>query len=231
MARHLLTGAGSGIGAALADRLAERGDELVLLVRSNERAEELRSRHPEAEVFVADLADPESIEPAWPENLGPLDSFCLVAGSVDLGAVAEQDLATWWEQVTVNLISCAVLVRLALPMIRAGHGSVVFVNSGAGLSAGPGWSAYAAGKFGLRALADSLRAEESVHGVRVTSVFPSRTATAMQEKVHEQEGKEYDAALWTRPETVAASILHVLDLPRDATISDLVIRPGATRRE
>ncbi|MDQ6688782.1 MAG: SDR family NAD(P)-dependent oxidoreductase, partial [Actinomycetota bacterium] len=107
MARHLLTGAGSGIGAALAERLAARGDELVLLVRSAERAEELRSRHRDAEVFVADLADPEAIERAWPVSLGPLDSLCLVAGSVDLGAVADQDLATWREQVTVNLISCA----------------------------------------------------------------------------------------------------------------------------
>ncbi len=228
MARHLLTGAGSGIGAALADRLAARGDELVLLVRSAERAKELRHRHLDADVFVADLTDPEAIEPAWPASLGPLDSLCLVAGSVDLGPVADQALTTWREQVTVNLISCAVLVRLALPMLRAGRGSVVFANSGAGLSANAGWSAYAASKFGLRALADSLRAEESANGVRVTSLFPSRTATAMQEKVHEQEGREYDAAQWTRPETVADSILHILDLPRDAMISDFVVRPGAT---
>ena len=48
----------------------------------------------------------------------------------------------------------------------------------------------------------------------------------MQEKVHRQEGKEYDAADWIRPETVADAILHVLDLPRDATISDLTVRPA-----
>ena len=48
----------------------------------------------------------------------------------------------------------------------------------------------------------------------------------MQEKVHQQEGKEYDAAAWIRPETVAEAILHVLDLPRDATISDLTVQPS-----
>ena len=47
----------------------------------------------------------------------------------------------------------------------------------------------------------------------------------MQEKVHDQEGKEYDAGDWITPETVADAILHVLDLPRDATIPDVVLRP------
>ena len=59
----------------------------------------------------------------------------------------------------------------------------------------------------------------------MTSVFPGRTATPMQEKVHEQEGKEYDAADWSSPETVADTILHVLDLPADSTIPDVMLRP------
>jgi short-subunit dehydrogenase len=118
-----------------------------------------------------------------------------------------------------------VLTAPLLPALRAAGGTVVFVNSSAGLQAHARWSAYAASKFGLRALADSLRAEEAGTGVRVTTVFPSRTATPMQEKVHEQEGREYDASRWIQPATVAASVLHVLDLPHDATIPELVIRP------
>jgi short-subunit dehydrogenase len=99
------------------------------------------------------------------------------------------------------------------------------VNSSAGLVANAGWAAYAASKFGLRALADALRAEEAEHGVRVTTVFPSRTATPMQEKVHEQEGRTYDARRWIQPGTVVDTILHVLDLPGDATVPEVVIRP------
>ncbi|MGH3360886.1 MAG: SDR family NAD(P)-dependent oxidoreductase, partial [Nocardioides sp.] len=106
------------------------------------------------------------------------------------------------------------------------RGTVVFVNSTSGIKANPTWSAYNASKFGLRGFADALREEEAEHGVRVTSVFPSRTATSMQEKVHEAEGKEYDAAAWMQPETVADAILHVLDLPRDATMPELVLRTG-----
>jgi short-subunit dehydrogenase len=225
MATHLLTGAGSGIGAVLAERLLERGDSLVLLARSTERAHDLRAELPDATVVVADLADAASVETVADQLPESLDSVVHAAGVVDLGPVASLTTRVWQEQLAVNLIAPAVLTRIALPALRSAGGTVVFVNSGSGLVANPQWSAYAASKFGLRALADSLRAEEQAHGVRVTTVFPGRTATPMQQKVHEQEGKAYDASDWIDPVTVAAAILHVLDLPDDATVSDLSIRP------
>jgi NAD(P)-dependent dehydrogenase (short-subunit alcohol dehydrogenase family) len=225
MATHLLTGAGSGIGAVLAERLLERGDSLVALARSTERAHDLRADLPDATVLVADLADAAAVEAVAAQLPDALDSVVHAAGVVDLGPVASLTTEDWQEQLAVNLLAPAVLTRVALPALRAARGTIVFVNSGAGLTAQPQWSAYAASKFGLRALADSLRAEEQEYGVRVTTVFPGRTATPMQEKVHEQEGREYDAADWIDPATVADAILHVLDLPEDATISDLTVRP------
>jgi short-subunit dehydrogenase len=225
MATHLVTGAGSGMGAVLAERLIERGDELVLLARSTERAHDLRADLPDATVLVADLADAASVESIADQLPDSLDSVVHAAGVVDLGPVADLTTEVWQSQLAVNLVAPAVLTRLCLPALRAVRGTVVFVNSGAGLVAHPQWSAYAASKFGLRALADSLRQEEQEHGVRVTTVFPGRTATSMQEKVHAQEGKDYDPSEWIDPATVVDAILHVLDLPGDATISDLTIRP------
>ncbi len=224
MTTHLLTGAGSGIGAALAEALHGRGDHLVLAARSPERAAELGERFPGADTLVLDLADPASLEglTGLPDRL---DSLLHVAGVVDLAPVAEVTYPELREQLDVNLISPALLTRACLPALRAARGLVVFVNSAAGLSAGASWSAYAASKFGLRALADSLRAEEMDHGVRVTTLFPSRTATPMQEKVHEQEGRTYDPAFWIRPETVVSTMLHVIDLPPDATIPEVTVRP------
>ena len=223
MTTHLITGAGSGIGTVLARRLADRGDSLVLVARSAARGAELTERFEGATALVADLADPGSL--ADLELPDSLDSVVHAAGVVDLGAVADLSAGAWRQQIDVNLLAPAELTRLALPGLRAARGTVVFVNSGAGLVANPQWSAYAASKFGLRALADSLRAEEQEHGVRVTTVFPGRTATPMQQRVHDQEGKAYDEGQWIRPETVADAILHVLDLPRDATIDDLRISP------
>jgi NAD(P)-dependent dehydrogenase (short-subunit alcohol dehydrogenase family) len=221
--RHLITGAGSGIGAVLARLLVDRGDEVVAIARSAERAEEIRADVGAVQTLVADLGSPESIESlALPVTL---DSVIHSAGVVELGAVADLSVDAWVSQAMVNLIAPAVLTREALRSLRAARGTVVFVNSGAGLFAHPGWSAYAASKHGLKALADSLRAEEGPRGVRVCSVFPGRTATPMQAKVHLQEGKDYDPAVWIDPVTVARAVLGVLDLPEDASVSDLTIRP------
>lgn len=211
MGVHLLTGAGSGIGRDLAARLLARGDEVIALTRED-----------------VDLADTETLR-GWVAEFAAtrthLDSLVHLAGTVDLGTVAELDLEAWQRQLAVNLTAPAVLTAGLLPALRASAGTVVLVNSSAGLVANAGWSAYAASKFGLRGFADALRAEEAATGVRVTSVFPSRTATPMQEKVHEQEGRTYDAARWIQPGTVTDAIVHVLDLPPDASIPELVIRP------
>jgi len=211
MKTHLVTGATSGIGLEVAERLGARGDRVVRLTRD-----------------VVDLVDTVALA-RWAtdfaDDLESLDSVVHSAGTVDLGSVAELDVDVWQRHLAVNLTAPAVLTAHLLSALRAARGTVVFVNSSAGLVANADWSAYASSKFGLRALADSLRAEEAERGVRVTTVFPSRTATPMQEKVHEQEGRVYDASRWIRPGTVADSILHVLDLPGDATIPELVIRP------
>ncbi|HEY3528076.1 MAG TPA: SDR family oxidoreductase [Nocardioides sp.] len=224
MATHLITGAGSGIGGAVAEVLHGRGDDLVLLARNDERAAALTERFPGSRTVVVDLADPDAVDriAGLPDRL---DSLLHVAGVVELAPVAELRAEHLREQLDVNLVAPALLTRTCLPALRAGRGIVVFVNSAAGLSAGASWAAYAASKFGLRALADSLRSEEMENGVRVTTLFPSRTATPMQEKVHEQEGRTYDSSRWISPETVAATMLHVLDLPRDATIPEVTVRP------
>ncbi len=222
--RVLVTGAGSGIGQAVADALHARGDALMLLARNEQRAGDLALRYPGSDVGVADLGEPGSVAPAV-AGVGALDAVVHAAGVITLGPVAEQALDSLVAQVTVNLVAPAELTRALLPALRASRGTVVFLNSGAGLSAHAGWSAYAASKFGLRAFADALRAEEAGSGVRVTTVFPGRTATPMQQRVHEHEGRDYDPAAWSAPETVAASVLHVLDLPPDSTLTELVLRP------
>lgn len=227
MATHLLTGAGSGIGAVLARRLVERGDDVVVLPRDAGRARQIAEELPGVSTLVGDLAQPGRLSWALSKQSLPdrIDSLVHAAGVVDLGTVGELTPALWDQQLAVNLVAPAELTRLLLPVLRVSRGHVVFVNSGAGLRASPGWSAYAASKHGLRALADALRQEEAEHGIRVTSVYPGRTATPMQERVHRQEGQEYDATRFITPEAVATTILTALDLPRDAHLTDLTVRP------
>ncbi|MFJ4437336.1 SDR family oxidoreductase [Streptomyces sp. NPDC088923] len=228
MSTYVITGAGSGIGAAVARRLHARGEDLVLLARDAGRAKEFAAAFPGARTLVGDLAEPDRLSWAFSHQTLPerVDALLHIAGVVDLGTVGELSLKSWRQQIDVNLLAPAELTRLFLPQLRTARGQVLFVNSGAGLSASPQWAAYAASKHGLKALADSLRAEEKENGVRVTTVYPGRTTSPMQAKVHQQEGKEYDATAWIDPESVATTILTALDLPRDAVVTDLMVRPG-----
>lgn len=204
---HLVTGGTSGIGQCLVERLRSRGDEVIAPTRAD-----------------VDLAIPGAIE-SWVATLGlgRLDSLVHCAGVVDLAPVADFDRQAWESTLAVNLLAPAALTSALLPPLRSSRGTVVFVNSGAGINAHAQWSSYAASKFGLRALADSLRWEEP--DIRITSIFPGRVATRMQADVHRQEGREYDASNWIRPETVVDQIVALLDLGPDAQVSDVVIRP------
>lgn len=222
--RHLITGAGSGIGASLTDRLYARGDDLILVARSSVRAGDLRERWPGARTITVDLSDLDAISAAWPMDVDTLDTVVHSAGVVAIGNLADMDADSWRSQIILNLMAPAELTRLALPAVRRAQGTVVFLNSASGLGAGGQWSAYAASKFGLRGLADALREEEAQHGVRVCSLFPGRVATPMQEGLHKQEGQEYVPGRWIQPDTVASSILHAIDTPVDATVSDIQIK-------
>lgn len=224
MGTYVITGVTGGIGLAVAELLHERGHDLVLVGRDTEALAELEKRLAGSRTLVVDLAAPEGIEPTV-AGLGPLprlDGLVHSAGAVELGEIAETPYQVWLDMLAVNLVAAAELTRVLLPALRAARGHVVFVNSGAGLRANPGWGAYAASKHALRALADALREEEPE--IRVTSVFPGRTASEMQRKVRAQEGGDYDPAAYMSPATVAQVIVNALETPRDATVTEVSVR-------
>lgn len=248
MGTYLITGATGGIGTAVAELLRERGHDLVLTGRSPERLDELAGKlrtgaHAATQVInrgavggprraasittiPVDLTEPLRIEASLAMAGVParLDGVVHAAGMVHLAPVADLEADEWIQHLSVNLVSAAELTRLLLPALRAAEGHVVFVNSTAGLRANPEWSAYAASKFGLRALADSLRAEEP--SLRVTTVYPGRTATEMQRKVRAQEGHPYAEDDFAAPATVARVLVSALETPRDAVVSEVTVRPN-----
>ncbi len=229
MGTYVVTGATRGIGLAVAELLHERGHDLVLAGRNAEALAELEKRLPGSRSLVVDLRAPEGIEPAV-AGLGPLpslDGLVHSAGAIELGEIAKTPYQVWQDLLTVNLVAVAELTRVLLPALRAARGHVVFVNSGSGLRAKPEWGAYAASKHGLRALADALREEEHVNGIRVTSVYLGRVATEMQRKIHEYEGSEFDPSKYIEPRTVALAVLAALETPRDAEVTEVTVRPGA----
>lgn len=228
----LITGASRGIGAATARLLAPRYD-LVLGGRDEKRLEtlagELTQAGPVAVRTVAvELTDDDALAAAL-DGIDRLDALVHSAGVGELGTVAETTAQTWRHQFDVNVVAVAETTRLLLPALRAAGADtgadVVLVNSGSGITARAGWGSYAASKFALRAFGDALRAEESGHGIRVTSVHPGRVDTTMQERVVAHEGGEYDGSRFLRPESVGAAILAALTATRDAHLTEIVVRP------
>lgn len=218
----LVTGASRGIGAAVATALAPTHDLLLGGRDATALAGVAARLGDRALPWPVDLTDPDALAGAT-ERIDELDVLVHSAGVGLLGTVAELDVATWRRQFEVNVVAVAELTRLLLPALRTARGTVVCVNSGAGLAARPGWGSYAASKFALRAFADALRGEEP--DLRVCSVHPGRVDTDMQRAVVAHEGGTYDGSRYLRPESVAATVLAAVTAGRDAHITDLVVRP------
>jgi NADP-dependent 3-hydroxy acid dehydrogenase YdfG len=220
----LITGASRGIGAAVARDLAADHD-LLLGGRDADALAALAAELPGATAWPVELTDDAAVAAAA-AGVTRLDVLVHSAGVGLLGTVADTPASTWRRQFEVNVVAVAELTRLLLPALRAARGRVVLLNSGAGHTARAGWASYAASKFALRALADALRAEEEGNGVRVTSVHPGRTDTGMQRDVVRQEGAQYRAREYLRPESVAAAVAHAVRAPRDAEVTEVVVRPA-----
>ncbi|WP_410647393.1 SDR family oxidoreductase [Amycolatopsis sp. cmx-4-54] len=217
----LVTGATRGIGAAAARALAPT-HRLLLGGRDAGALGELAGTLPEAKPWPIDLTDTEALETATAE-LGELDVLVHSAGVARLGTVETATDADWRANFEVNVLGVVTLTRLLLPALRASKGHVVVINSGAGQSARPGWGPYAASKFAVRAFADSLREEESA--LRVTSIYPGRTDTEMQQAIVADEGRAYEPERFLRPESVAAAVLGAVSASGDAHPTEVILRP------
>ena len=217
----LITGASRGLGEQIARQLAPT-HTLILGGRPSTTLDALAAELG-ATTFAVELTDHESVAAAA-ESIPSLDVLVHSAGvGSTLRTVAETPADEWRHVLEVNLVAAAEMTRLLLPALRAAQGHVVFINSGAGIRANPGWGAYAASKFGLRALADALRGEETA--LRVTSVFPGRIDTDMQRELVAIEGDDYDASKFLKPSTVAGAVVAAIHTPADAHPTEIVLRP------
>lgn len=219
----LITGAGRGLGAAIARELAGT-HRLVLGARSADSLREICAEIPGAEPWPVDLTDYDAL-PAATAQIEHLDVLVHNAGVAELGSIAESSVTQWRETLESNLIAVAELTRLLLPALRAANGHVVLINSGAGLRANPGWGVYAASKFGLRAFGDALRLEEPQ--LRVTSIHPGRIDTDMQRAIVAQEDRSYNPDEFLTAATVARTVRNAIETPRDAHPTEIVLRPIA----
>lgn len=235
----LVTGASGGIGGAVAVALAGRGVRLLLSGRSTDRlrrtaqraraASAAAGREVEPAVEAADLSDADALDRLIARagaELGGTDLLIHALGSYHAGRVEDTPAGALDRLLRVNLRAPYELTRRLLPSLRARRGQVVFLGSSAALHPKASVGSYAASKAAVGALADALRDEVNPDGIRVLTVLPGRTASAMQEEVHRLEGRAYDPERLLQPAEVAASIVHALELPRTAEVTEIRIRPA-----
>ena len=233
----LVTGAGSGVGRAIAIALLHAGVRTCVAGRNRvalvETVLHARDTAAFAEIednsFPIDLTVDASVEDLCrhlQDRFGRLDMLIHSAGLFSSAHMEQARIEDLDSQYRVNVRAPYLLTQALLPLLKAARGQIVFINSSAGqVAKRPDIGQYAATKHALKAVADSLREEVNRKGVRVLSVHLGRTATPMQAAVHRAERKAYHPELLIQPEDVARLVLSILQLPRTAEVTDIHLRP------
>jgi NADP-dependent 3-hydroxy acid dehydrogenase YdfG len=218
----LVTGASGDIGRAITAALCAEAFHVLAVGRDPDRLARAVEKH-DAEPVIADLTRPGDVAAVRDRvaQHGHLDALVLGSGIYERSR-APDALA---RQLAANVHGPYALLQSVWSMLAAARGQVVVINSTQGLRAAPGVGQFAATQHAMKALADSLREDLNALGVRMTSVFLGRTATARQAAIFALEQRAYTPGLLIQPEDVARIVLDVLTLPRTAEITDISLRP------
>lgn len=228
----VITGASSGIGAAMARELARRGHQVVLVARSADKLRMLADEVGEgAHVMPADLSDPGAraglVEQVTAIGIVP-DILINNAGYSTLGPVHRSDPGAEVKMLEVDVVAVAELCARFLPgMVSRGRGAVLNVSSTAGFQPLPGQAAYAAAKAFVLRYTQALAGELRGTGVSVTALCPGPTATNFFERAGfdgPETARALPGILWKDVDDVARAAIDGLDRGR------LVVIPGAANQ-
>lgn len=213
-----VTGAGCGIGKAIALGLAKEGVHIGLLAKTEATLEALANeieglgvKVAYASVDVSSLNEVEQAIEKITKELGPADILINNAGIGSFAKILEMDPEQWRKIIDVNLMGTYYVTRAVLPqLIEKNAGDIINISSTSGLSGSPGSSAYSASKFGVIGLTESLAQEVRRNNIRVTALTPSTVATDLAEDTSLiPEGKHEQ---YMQPEDLAEYIVSQLKL-------------------
>jgi NADP-dependent 3-hydroxy acid dehydrogenase YdfG len=232
-----VTGASAGIGRAIAVTLASVGATVCAVARRKNELEATAARAAGVGTFAlyeADLtidAEVAELTRALCEREGGIDVLIHSAGTYASGSLETAAIADLDRQYAANVRAPYLLTQGLLPSLKAKAGQIVFINSTVIEATRAEVGQFAATQHALKAIADALREELNWQGVRVVSVYPGRTATDRQAKIHATEGKPYVPERLLQPEDVAAVVLDALSIARSAEVTDVKVRPMRKPRQ
>lgn len=235
----LVTGAGSGIGAATAKRLAEEGAAVIVtdhhVEHGTETANEIKANQFSAHFMQLDVTNESSWIQVYSqvlEKFGKLNVLVNNAGVTDGGPTTEFSLERWRRVIAVNLEGVFLGIKLAIPLMqKSGSGSIINLSSVAGLVGTPGSAAYCASKGGVRLLTKAIALEYAAFNIRVNSIHPGPVHTPMLEKLKDWQKIPDSIPLhrMAEPRDIANAILFLAsDESSFMTGSELVIDGGDT---
>lgn len=221
----LITGAGKGLGRALAIALAQEGVNVGLVARTEADllnvADELTQFNVRTAIAAADVSSIDSVNTAVAKikaELGVIDILINNAGIGVFGSFLELEPAKWEEVIKVNLLGVYYVTRAVLPeMIERKTGDIINVSSTAGQRGAAITSAYSASKFGLIGLSESLMQEVRKHNIRVTTLTPSTVATDMSIDLKLTDGNPERVM---QPEDFAELVVSQLKLNRRVFVKE-----------
>jgi len=230
----LITGASQGIGESVARALAKAGVSLMLCARNESKLTELgdnlAAEYPEVKVRVAALdvrraSDVEQVVSCVDKEFGRIDVLVNNAGVVGhVGPLQHSSIEDLDRVIDTNLKGAMYLMKYVLPIMeRQGSGAIVNVNSIAGKTAYPEWSAYAASKFGLRAVTLSVSEEQRENNVRVIGIYPGAVKTPIWNTFTVDSEPREEEML--QPEMVADAVLFAIQQPEKSFVSEITITP------
>ena len=216
-----VTGASSGIGAALARELGARGAKVILSGRDESRlAEVAGSIATDSITLPFDVRDHDAMLAATERAIGwsgSVDGFVANAGVSQRSRATRTDMQVYRDIIDIDLVSQIAAAQALLPHLTArGRGKLVFVSSIAGKVGTPMRTAYSAAKFGLAGYADALRGELSADGISVHVVYPGSIATDVSRNALTGDGTKRgrsDAVIdgGIAPDRAAATMLDAVD--------------------
>ena len=209
--RALVTGASSGIGRAIAERLAGAGVAVVAVARDGDRLDKLAADLPvEVEVLMADLADPAQLGPVEARLASadrPVDLAVNSAGFGNYGNFADLDVDGEQREIAVNIVAVVRLTHAAVrAMLGRGHGAILNIGSVAGLQATPGNAVYGATKSFVASFGEAVHGELEGTGVSLTTVLPGFTRTEFAARAG-IEGRPIPGPAWQSADQVAEAAL------------------------
>ena len=230
----VVTGAGSGVGRAVALRLLREGWNVALVGRREDALEETArlagDAHGRTLVCPCDVAKVDAVDAMAAQVLESWPTVSVVVNAAGTNIPKRSldvlSVENFQRLIDANLTGSFLCARAFLPgMRKRGEGTIVNIGSDAGLQASAkSGAAYAASKFGQRGLTQSINAEERGRGIRACSILPGDIDTPLLDKRPEPPPAEARRRM-LRPEDVAECVMLAINLPPHAVVEELLIRP------